>query len=383
MNGEGGDPPQAKEPPVTVHSSPFTVVIAGGGTGGHLMPGLAIAGALRVAFPHWRIVLVGAERGIEAKLLPTRDFPYQLLPAEPIYRRQWWKNLRWPLLALRLFRDVEALLDRESPALVVGTGGYAAGPVVWRAARRGIPTAMLELNAYPGLAVRWLSRSVREVWLGSPEARRYLKRGSRTEIVDTGVPIGAPDLSLRAGAAGRLGLDPSRPVLLVTGGSQGALALNDVVGEWITSGGAAGFQVIWATGRGTFGRFASLHQPPAVQVHDFLDPIDPAYAAADLALSRAGMMTLAELCAWGIPAVLIPLPTAAADHQTPNARAMAEAGAAVQLPQANLTAQRLGELLRSLFEDPHRLAAMRAAALARAQPDALPRIVARIGVLSG
>jgi UDP-N-acetylglucosamine--N-acetylmuramyl-(pentapeptide) pyrophosphoryl-undecaprenol N-acetylglucosamine transferase len=347
------------------------------------MPALAIAGALRSAFPGWRILLAGAERGIEAKLLPTRDFPYQLLPAEPIYRRQWWKNLRWPFLAVRLFREVEVLLDREAPVMVIGTGGYAAGPVVWRAARRGIPTAMLELNAFPGLAVRWLAKSVREVWLGSPEARQYLRRGTRTEIVDTGVPITPPDLSLRTGAAGRFGLDPSRPVLLITGGSQGALALNQLVAEWIQSGGASGIQVVWATGRATYGRFAALHRPPAVQVFDFLDPIDPAYAAADLALTRAGMMTLSELCAWGIPSVLVPLPTAAADHQTPNARAMAEAGAAVQLPQTDLTAQVLGELLRSLCADEKRLAAMRAAALRRARPEALERIVARVGVLSG
>jgi UDP-N-acetylglucosamine--N-acetylmuramyl-(pentapeptide) pyrophosphoryl-undecaprenol N-acetylglucosamine transferase len=159
--------------------------------------------------------------------------------------------------------------------------------------------------------------------------------------------------------------------------------LNELVAQWIESGGAAGIQVVWATGRATFGRFAALHQPPAVQVFEFLDPIDPAYAAADLALTRAGMMTLSELCAWGIPSVLVPLPTAAADHQTPNAWAMAEAGAAVHVPQTGLTAQRLGELLRALCADENRLAVMRAAALARARPDALRRIVARIGVLSG
>jgi len=153
------------------------------------MPALAIAAALRRSHPDWRVLLVGAMRGIEAQLLPTRDFPYQLLPAEPIYRKQWWKNLRWPLLALRLRREVDRLLERERPAVVIGTGGYASGPVVWRASRRGIPTAMLELNAYPGLAVRWLARSVREVWLGSPEARQHLRRGAGTEIVDTGAPI--------------------------------------------------------------------------------------------------------------------------------------------------------------------------------------------------
>jgi UDP-N-acetylglucosamine--N-acetylmuramyl-(pentapeptide) pyrophosphoryl-undecaprenol N-acetylglucosamine transferase len=347
------------------------------------MPALAIATALRRAHPDWRIVLVGARRGIEATLLPSRDFPFVLLPVEPIYRRQWWKNLRWPFLLPRLLDEVDRLLAKERPALLIGTGGYASGPIVWRAARRGIPTAMLELNAYPGLAVRWLARRVREIWLGSPEARKHLRPGPKTEIVETGAPITPPDPSLREEVLKRFGLDPSRPVLLVTGGSQGALAVNRVVAEWIEQGGAASLQVLWAAGRATFGRFESLHHPPDVQVYDFLDPIGPAYAAADLALSRAGMMTLAELCAWGVPSILVPLPSAAADHQTPNAIAMERAGAAIHLPQHELSAGRLGELVPALLGDPTRLAAMRSAALARARPEATARILARIGVYSG
>ncbi len=362
---------------------PLTVIIAGGGTGGHLMPALAIATALRRAHADWRIVLVGAQRGIEATLLPGRDFPFVLLPAEPIYRRQWWKNFRWPFLLPRLLGETDRLLTKERPALVIGTGGYASGPIVWRAARRGIPTAMLELNASPGLAVRWLARSVREIWLGSPEARGRLRPGPNTEIVETGAPITPPDPSLREEVLKRFGLDPGRPVLLITGGSQGALGINRVVAEWVEHGGAASVQVLWATGRATFGRFESLHRPPGVQVYDFLDPIGPAYAAASLALARAGMMTVAELCAWGVPAILVPLPSAAADHQTPNAIAMERAGAAIHMPQRSLTVAQLDALIPSLLADSARLTAMRSAALARARPEATARILARIGVYSG
>lgn len=358
------------------------MLIAGGGTGGHLMPALAIASALRRAHPDWRIVLVGSRRGIEAELLPSRGFPYSLLPVEPLYRKRWWRNFRWPFLLPGLLRQTRALLEKERPGLVIGTGGYAAGPVVWQAAKRGIPTAMLELNAYPGLATRWLARSVGEIWLGSPEARSYLKPGPRTQVLEPGVPITPPDPTLRSEVLQRFGLDPDRPVLLVTGGSQGALALNQVVAEWITSGGAASIQVLWATGRATFGRFQPLERPPGIQVFDFLDPIGPAYAVADLAVSRAGMMTVAELCAWGIPSVLVPLPSAAADHQTPNAAAMARSGAAIHLPQRDLTANRLGDLIRSLLADGAKLGAMRSAALARAHPDATAQILARIGVYS-
>lgn len=360
-----------------------TVLIAGGGTGGHLMPALAIATELQRQDPAIRVVLVGAERGLEATLLPTRAWPFHLLPLEPIYRRHWWKNVRWPWLAWRIVRAVDRVLDQERPAVVLGTGGYASGPVVWRAAARGIPTVILEQDAEPGLATRWLARRVREVYLAVPEAAERLHLGSNTSCHVTGAPIIPPDDTPRADAAGRMGLDPNRPVLLVTGGSQGSLALNQVVADWIGQGGAAGMQVLWATGRLTHARFAALHAPPGVTVVPFLDPIAPALAAATIAVTRAGSMTLAELCAWGIPAILVPLPTAAADHQTRNAAVLAQAGAATLVRQAELTTDRLDQEVRSLLDAPARQEAMRRAALARARPDATAEISQRIrGVMA-
>ena len=180
------------------------ILIAGGGTGGHLMPALAIAQALRERAPGVEPVLVGAVRGVEARLLPTRDFRYHLLQSEPIYRRTWWRNARWPLIAGRLLRDVARLFEAERPDAVVGTGGYASAPVVWWAARHGIPTAVQEQNAYPGLATRWLSRRVRHVYLGLPEARRLLRFGPRTEVFETGNPIVPPTPERRAQSLARL-----------------------------------------------------------------------------------------------------------------------------------------------------------------------------------
>lgn len=360
-----------------------TVLIAGGGTGGHLIPALVIAEALRQAHPDWQVVLCGAERGLEARLLPQRSFAYYLLPFEPLYRRQWWKNARWPWLAVRLIRRVGRLLDTLRPRVVIGTGGYASAPVVWLAARRGIPTAMLELNTHPGLAVRRLAHRVTEIWLGAPEARARLAPARPTRIVDTGAPIAPPDPGLRHPALLRFGLDPARRVMLVSGGSQGARALNEVVARWVEAGGTAGFQLLWVTGKGLFAEFERHHRPPAVQVFDFLDPLAPAYAVADLALTRAGMMTIAELCAWGVPSILVPLPSAAADHQTGNATAMAEAGASVFLSQKDLTPESLDRTVAGLFGDPSRLAGMREAALRRANPGALGTILDRFGILSG
>jgi len=360
-----------------------TVLIAGGGTGGHLMPALAIATELRRRRPDLEPVLVGAERGIERTVLPSRDFRFVLLPAEPLYRRQWWKNLRWPIVARRLVAEVGRLLEAERPVAVLGTGGYAAAPVVYLAGRRGIPTAIQEQNAYPGLATRMLGPRVRHVYLGVPEARRFLRAGRATEVFDTGNPIAPPEPGRAAAARRRFGLPEGSRVLLVTGGSQGAVALNAATQGWLEAGGGAGLTVLWATGRGSYEQFRSLHRPPHIQVFDFLDPMADAFASADLAVSRAGMMTCAELCAWGLPSVLVPLPTAAADHQTGNARALEAAGAARVLLQSDLTPASLGAAISGLMDNRAERDRMAAAALRRGRPTASADIVSHLLTLFG
>lgn len=364
------------------------VFIAGGGTGGHLMPALAIASQLRVRRPDLEPVLVGAERGIEAQLLPSRDFRYHLLSVEPIYRRQWWNNVRWPLVAGRLLRQLSRVFAAERPIAVLGTGGYASGPSVWFGARRGLPTAIQEQNAFPGLATRLLSRRVRHVYLGLPEARGRLRFGADTEVFVTGNPIAPPDPQRRERALERFGLRGPGPigrrtVLLVTGGSQGAVAINEVVAGWLEAGGRAGAIVLWATGTGSHERFARYHRPPDVQVFGFLDPIADAYAVADLAVGRAGMMTGAELCAWGVPSVLIPLPTAAEDHQRHNAEALAAAGACVMILQRDLTVERFGREVGALLADEARRRRMAEAARARGKPGAAEDIATHFLALLG
>ena len=342
------------------------------------MPALAIAAALEEHAPHLHPVLVGASRGVEARILPTRDYRYHLLSAEPIYRRTWWRNFRWPFVAGRLLREVARVFDQERPLAVLGTGGYASGPVVWWAARHRIPTAIQEQNAYPGLATRWLSRRVRHVYLGLPETGRLLRFGKHTQVFDTGNPIAPPTPERRGAAQAKFGLDGRRPVVLVTGGSQGALAINRIVARWLDDGGGREPALIWVTGRDTHGEFARYHAPPDVRVIDFLDPMADAYAVADLVVSRAGMITVAELCAWGLASVLIPLPTAAADHQSHNARVLATAGAAHLLPQAELTVERLAEVVSGLLRDEGRRKQMAGRALARGRPDSAREIVSNL-----
>jgi UDP-N-acetylglucosamine--N-acetylmuramyl-(pentapeptide) pyrophosphoryl-undecaprenol N-acetylglucosamine transferase len=351
------------------------------------MPALAIASRLRARRPDLEPVLLGAQRGIEAQLLPGRDFRYHLLPVEPIYRRQWWKNARWPLVVGRLLYRLSKVFAAEQPIGILGTGGYASGPSVWLASWRGLPTAIQEQNAFPGLVTRLLSRRVRHVYLGAPEARRRLRFGPATEVFDTGNPIPPPSPERRASALERFGLrasEPScRPVLLVTGGSQGAVAINEVVAGWLDTGGGAGANVLWATGKASYDRFARYHRPPEVQVFGFLDPIADAYAVADLAVGRAGMMTGAELCAWGVPSVLIPLPSAAEEHQRHNAEALAAAGASVMILQQNLSVERFGQEVGGLLADPQRRHRMAEAARGRGKPEAADEIATHFLSLIG
>jgi UDP-N-acetylglucosamine--N-acetylmuramyl-(pentapeptide) pyrophosphoryl-undecaprenol N-acetylglucosamine transferase len=342
------------------------------------MPALAIAEALRDRAAGIEPVLVGAIRGVEARILPSRDFRYHLLPSEPIYRQMWWRNFKWPLVAGRLLRQLDGLFELESPAAVIGTGGYASAPVVWWAGRKRIPTAIQEQNAYPGVATRWLSRRVRHVYLGLPEARRLIRVGPATQVFDTGNPIAPPTPERRPAALELFGLGGIRPVVLVTGGSQGALAINRAVAGWLEQGGPGEADLVWVTGRGTYGEFARFHRPPTVTVADFLDPMADGYAVADVVVSRAGMLTVAELCAWGLPSILVPLPTAAADHQTHNARVLADAGAAVFLPQAKLDPTTLAAAVGRMLSDPDFRATVAARARERGRPQAAREIVSNL-----
>lgn len=342
------------------------------------MPALAIAAELVRVRPDIEPVLVGARRGIESTLLPRYPYRHVLLDAEPIYRRQWWKNLRWPAIAWRLWRDVGAVLDRERPALVIGTGGYASGPVVWRAQRRGIPTALQEQNAFPGLATRRLARGARQIHLGFPEAEARLRVGPDTRVFALGNPIRSPDLGDRAAALREFGLPAERPAVLVFGGSQGARALNDALAGALTSRRLDGVSVIWGTGDAHAAQFTSHARNGHVVVRGFLDPMTTAYRAADLIVCRAGAMTVAEVCAWGKPSILVPLPTAAADHQTVNARALAAAGASVFLAERDLTPDALADSVVTLLGDRARLAALASAAVARGRPDATRAVVSNV-----
>jgi UDP-N-acetylglucosamine--N-acetylmuramyl-(pentapeptide) pyrophosphoryl-undecaprenol N-acetylglucosamine transferase len=359
------------------------VVFAGGGTGGHLYPGLAIARELVKIDPRVEPFFIGALRGIEREVLPASEFPHLLLDLHPLYRPALWRNWRTVAGALRSWRSISRMVSADRPALVVGTGGYAAGLMLAYAVVHRLPMVQQAGDSHPGITARGFARWSREIYLAFPEAGRMLAAARPGSLIDTGAPIAPPPLPRpdRAAARERWGFPAAGGrVLLIYGGSQGSFAINSTVAGWLSRGAPADLYVIWATGRGTYDQFKHL-DGPRVRVRDYLSPIGEAYAAADLAIARAGAMTTAELFAWEIPGILIPLPTAAADHQTENARALEAAGAAVHLPQAELTAEGLASTVSELLANPDRMATLTAKASLRARPHAARNIAERIRAL--
>jgi UDP-N-acetylglucosamine--N-acetylmuramyl-(pentapeptide) pyrophosphoryl-undecaprenol N-acetylglucosamine transferase len=358
------------------------VVFTGGGTGGHLYPALAVARALVRHRPDVEPFFVGAKRGIERTVLPGTGFPHVLLDLHPLYRSAPWKSWLTVSGFVSSWRELGKALGSRRPALVVATGGYASSATLAWCMRHAIPFVIQEQNSIPGQTNRLFSRWAQEVYLGYPEAAMRLAGRGTSRAVHTGNPIEPPPepRPSRVEARQRFGIPEGRRVLLVFGGSQGSAALNTRVDDWIAAGVPESLHIVWATGPSHFSKHAH-RASERVTVRDYLSPIAEAYAAADLALTRAGAMTTAELCAWGIPSLLVPLPTAAADHQTANARALSEAGAAKWLPESEATAARIDAEVRALLTDERSLRALAAGAAARARTGAAADIAARVSRL--
>ena len=352
------------------------ILIAGGGTAGHVVPALAIADVLTAR--GFAVEFCGAGYGMEGRLVPEAGYPFHYVRIRGFERHLGLGTLRTLASIPRAGVDAWRVLRRVRPACVVGVGAYASGPVVAEAAVRGIPAVAVEMDAHLGWTNRILSGLVDRVCLSFPIPGR---EGGK--FVYTGRPL-RPQLltATREEGLDRFHLDPAVPVLVVFGGSLGARVLNDAVISAF-AGKEPDFQILHVTGKLDYERVTAAMLPGTsrYQAFAYLDDFHLALAAADVAVSRAGG-SVAELLALGVPAVLVPYPYATADHQTKNARALQDSGAAVLVPNAEMTGPRLLAELEVL-QDAEVRARMRAAALALARPDATDRIAEEIVQLSG
>jgi len=352
----------------------LTVLFAGGGTGGHLYPALAIAEQIRSLRPDAEVMFVGTKGRIEARVVPERGYRLFTIWISGLRRKLAISTLLVPVKAVVAFVQSLVILLRIRPAAVVGTGGYVCGPVVLAAAGLGMPTVLQEQNSVPGMTTRILSGFVDEVHVAFDGTRELLKRAARVLVSGNPVRAAVGKVSRGEGAR-RFGLSPERKTLLVFGGSAGATSINNVMLGLLPDLAAMQIQVLWQTGERDFGRISAVAGREAgVCVRQYIEEMEYAYAACDLAVCRAGATTVAELTCAGVPSVLVPYPFATADHQTENARALERAGAAVLCPDVVLGA-RLGETAKLLFGDPEKLRRMASSAKALGKPEAA-RVIA-------
>lgn len=347
------------------------VLIAAGGTAGHVVPALAVAEVL--ATDGCEVSFAGARGRTEADLVPEAGYPIELLDLSGIDRRNPVKAARALLMAARALPEAGRLLDRTKPSVVVGGGGFVAGPVGLAAARRGIPLVLTEADRRLGLANRLLRRRAATLCLAFPIEGI---EGSGVEV--TGRPVERSVIEGdRAAARRRFGIAPERKCLLVTGGSLGALSINTASVQAFGEASARDFDVIHITGRRDHSEVEALLQrvddSTGYHLLEYEPNLGDSLAASDLALSRSGGSVF-ELAATGKPAILIPYPHASADHQTANARWMEEAGAAVVLSDGDLTPELIAGSVSGLFGDPGRLEGMSEASRSLARPDAAERV---------
>ncbi|HET6362772.1 MAG TPA: undecaprenyldiphospho-muramoylpentapeptide beta-N-acetylglucosaminyltransferase, partial [Gemmatimonadota bacterium] len=328
------------------------VMIAGGGTGGHLMPALVLARELVSRPRPARVTLIGGDRGPDREVYGGSGLPYRILSAPRVERARWWRNAALPARLASAVLEARRLVAELDPHVVVGTGGYASAPPVMAAVFAKRPIVLQEQNSRPGLTTRFLARWADLACVQFESAAEEL--AGKTDVALTGSPI-APQVPSEAPFAGRL--DPALATVGVFGGSQGARALNDALLGLAAEADVPRFNLVWQTGASDHARVAAARAwPQEVVIERFFSPMTAVYPLLDLIVCRAGAMTLAEVAAWGIPSVLVPYPHAADDHQTKNARALEDKGAAIVLPESELSARRLSNLIAGLLSDPGRRA---------------------------
>ena len=314
----------------------YKIILSGGGTGGHIYPAISIANELKVRFPKSEFLFVGANDKMEMQKVPQAGYTIKGLWISGIQRRFTFKNLLFPFKVLSsLFKSI-GIINTFKPDIVIGTGGFASGPLLLVAAMKGVSTLIQEQNSYPGITNRLLSKKVNKICVAYEGLERFF---SKEKLILTGNPVRQDlldfDQKLEE-AKEYFCLDPNKKTLLVLGGSLGARRVNELIESELDFLDALGVQTIWQCGRLYSNDFEQYSINQAVQVHEFLNRMDLAYAAADIIISRAGAGAVSELCVVGKPVIFIPSPNVSEDHQTKNALAISEKKAAILIREKDL-----------------------------------------------
>lgn len=368
------------------------VIISGGGTGGHIHPALAIADEIKRRHPDCEIMFVGAKGRMEMEKVPNAGYPIEGLWISGIDRN--WRSLRnltFPFKLISSLVKAGFIIRKFRPQLAIGVGGFASGPLLYRAALRGIPTAIQEQNSFPGITNRLLAKKVQLICAGFPGLDRWFPAD---RIIETGNPlrqsvtqIQSITSSDRSDALAHFGFDEKRPVAFIMGGSLGAGSMNEAVmaiaNRVHQSQKALPFDILWQCGdrfyEGMEAALNKLNIPESQRIAcvGFIDRMDYAYRAADVIASRAGAMSIAELALVGKPTMLVPSPVVAEDHQTKNARSLSDRGGAILVPDHEVVS-RLESELSGLFQNPDKQQKLTESLKGAARPLAAAEVVTAI-----
>ena len=349
----------------------YRFLFAGGGTGGHLFPAIAVAEQIRELKPEADILFVGTKDKMEGKVVPKLGFKFKSIWIKGFSRKLTLENLLFPLKLL--VASMQSLIINISfkPKVAIGSGGYVAGPAVWAASIMGAKVILLEQNSYPGVTTRLLERFADEVHLSFDSSKKYLRKEKIHHL--TGNPV-RKNLGRieKSEALKRFHLSGEKKTLLVLGGSLGAKSINDVMAENLKTFEENDLQVIWQTGKNYYEQLKNMNSDN-IKVYDFIEDMNIAYSACDLLLTRAGATTIAELLNLGIPAILVPSPNVAENHQYYNAKSLTDNNAAILIEDKNLRNDFVTNIL-SMINSNEKLIELKKNALKLARPNAAQMI---------
>jgi len=345
----------------------YRFILAGGGTGGHLYPAIAVAQQIKLLKPDSEFLFVGASNKIESRVVPEYGFDFKSIWISGFSRKLTLSNLLVPIKVVVSMIQSLMIVMKFKPRVAIGSGAYVSGPVIWAASVFGSKIILLEQNSYPGISNRILEKRAEEIHISFEESKKFFRNQNKLKL--TGNPV-RTNLKLinKTEALKKFGLDEKKKTILVLGGSGGARNINDAIANEIPEIIKRDIQIIWQTGKVYFNEYKKF-EGNKVKVLDFIDDMSAAFSACDLLIARAGATTITEVSYLGLPVIFVPSPHVAANHQYKNAKAISDASAAVLIEDKNLKSQ-LGKTIFELINDDARLTLLRKNISAFAKPGA-------------